>query len=220
MIGGGLFSRYYLDEGIREDAAWAAIPDDQVAAFTATARSCFAKIPATGNVGEAETESLVIFPVLAALGWSYLPQQKAAKRREDIPDALLFADDIAQRHALALPAGIDRWKQASVVNENKAWNLPLDRASGAAARTPASQVLRYLRLAEEHSGGAQKLTNRAHREAAVGWASAHHRWRPLQADGLKPILPESDAAIGARRLSPSAPTRSPAPSPPCPALAR
>jgi hypothetical protein len=153
MIGGALFSRYYLDEGIREDPAWSALPDSKVAAFADAARTRFSNVPASGKLGEAETESLIIFPLLTALDWFHLPQQSAGRRREDVPDALLFLDPAAPQQALAVPPGIDRWKQAGVVNENKAWDLPLDRAAGKIARTPASQALRYLRLADEHTPG-------------------------------------------------------------------
>jgi hypothetical protein len=162
LIGGGLFSRYYIDEGVQQAVAWSALSDGDVAAFAATAKGYFSKVPPSTRLGEAETESLIIFPLLAELGWLHLPQQKAAKRREDVPDALLFLDIAVQRQALAMPAGMDRWKQAAVVNENKAWDLPLDRASGQATRTPASQALRYLRLADEHTTGALRwalLTN-------------------------------------------------------------
>jgi hypothetical protein len=39
VIGGGLFSGYYLDEGIRQDAAWTALSDDDVAGFATAARA-------------------------------------------------------------------------------------------------------------------------------------------------------------------------------------
>jgi hypothetical protein len=91
-----------------------------------------------------------------------LPQQQAARRRDDVPDALLFLDAESQQRALGTPAGMDRWRQAAIVNENKAWDLPLDRSSGKQTRTPASQALRYLRLADEHTAGSLRwalLTN-------------------------------------------------------------
>ena len=153
MIGGALFSRYYLDEGIQQDAAWSALSHAEVSAFAEEAKVRFANVPASEKLGEAETESLIIFPILSALGWFHLPQQSAGKRREDVPDALLFLDLGTQLQALGLPTGIERWKQAGAVNENKAWDLPLDRAAGKIARTPASQALRYLRLADEHTTG-------------------------------------------------------------------
>jgi hypothetical protein len=41
---------------------------------------------------------------LTALGWFHLPQQSAGKRREDVPDALLFLDPAAQQQTLAPPS--------------------------------------------------------------------------------------------------------------------
>jgi len=201
MIGGGLFSRYYLDEGVRQGVQWALVSDVEVTAFAASIRAFLAKVPASGKLGEAETETLVIFPTLAALGWSHLPQQKGAKRREDVPDALLFLDATAQRQALTLPAGYDRWKQAAAVNENKAWELPLDRASGKTVRTPASQALRYLRLGDEHTGGALRwalLTNgRQWRLYYAGAPSMADRF--LEMD-LPALVEDADTPTGLARL--------------------
>lgn len=201
MIGGGLFSRYYLDEGVRQGAEWLTLPDAEVEAFAAAARGFLAKVPATGKLGEAETETLLIYPTLAALGWSHLPQQKGAKRRDDVPDALLFLDADTQKRALSLPAGYGRWKQAAVVNENKAWDLPLDRASGKTARTPASQALRYLRLGDEHTGGALRwalLTNgRQWRLYYAGAASMADRF--LEVD-LPALVEGADTPEGIARL--------------------
>jgi hypothetical protein len=201
MIGGALFSRYYLDDGIQQDTAWSALPNPDVAAFAKEAKTRFAHVPASGKLGEAETESLIIFPILTALGWFHLPQQSAGKRREDVPDALLFLDPAAQQQALALPVGIGRWKQAGVVNENKAWDLPLDRAAGKIARTPASQALRYLRLADEHTTGLLRwalLTNgRVWRLYFAGASSMADRF--LEAD-LPALVAEAGTEDGLARL--------------------
>ncbi|MDP2332671.1 MAG: Eco57I restriction-modification methylase domain-containing protein [Reyranella sp.] len=201
MISGALFSRYYLDEGIRQSEAWQTALDADVSALAAALRGALTKVPSSGKLGEAETESLVIFPILAALGWSHLPQQKGAKRRDDVPDSLLFLDTAAQKHALSLPAGYDRWKQAAIVNENKAWALPLDRASGKVSRTPASQALRYLRLGEEHTAGALRwalLTNgRLWRLYYAGAASMADRF--LEAD-VPALVAASDTPEGQTQL--------------------
>ena len=161
-IRGGLLSTYFLEEGVQHDDGWTNLPDVEVSGFAAAVRACLGKLPASGKLREAETEALIIFPILDALGWVHLPQQQAGKRREDVPDALLFLDNEVQEQALAAPAGMDRWRQAAVVNENKAWDLPLDRSAGKQTRTPASQALRYLRLADEHTSGSLRwalLTN-------------------------------------------------------------
>jgi hypothetical protein len=201
MIGGGLFSRYYLDEGVRLDPVWSEIGNAQVVAFSDLTKQVFAKLPPDGKLGEAETEALIIFPILAALGWSHLPQQKGARRREDVPDALLFLNADRQKAALKLPAGYERWKQAALLNENKAWNLPLDRASGKASRTPASQALRYLRLGDEHTAGVLRwalLTNgRQWRLYFAGASSMADRF--LEMD-LPALVEGADTPEGVARL--------------------
>lgn len=152
MLGGGLFGRYFLDTGIQALPEWATVDDAAVSAFRSEAGALYATFPTEGTPSEAETEQLLIFPLLKLLGWHLLPQQKTGKRREDIPDALMFATAELQAKALAEAKPEARFRLALVVQESKAWNLGLDRAAG--PRTPASQALRYLRLAEERSGGA------------------------------------------------------------------
>jgi len=39
MLSGGLFSRYFLDTGVRTTAAWAALSEQDVADFAAAARA-------------------------------------------------------------------------------------------------------------------------------------------------------------------------------------
>jgi hypothetical protein len=39
MLGGGLFSRYFLDTGVRTTAAWIALPEEDVAVFASAARA-------------------------------------------------------------------------------------------------------------------------------------------------------------------------------------
>jgi hypothetical protein len=55
------FSRYYVDEGIRQDDFWRERTDDAVIDFAADAEAIFSLLPKTGKPGRAETETLVIF---------------------------------------------------------------------------------------------------------------------------------------------------------------
>ncbi|MCX8134063.1 MAG: hypothetical protein N3D18_08880 [Roseococcus sp.] len=146
MLGGGLFSGSFLNEGLPELDEWKALDDARLDALSTTLDQLLAPFGPGIARDEAETERLLIHPLLEALGWSILPQQKTSKRREDVPDGLLFAD------AAALAAKDSaRSPHALVVQESKAWELPLDRGT---PRAPASQALRYLRLAEANSRGA------------------------------------------------------------------
>jgi hypothetical protein len=45
MIGGALFSRYYLDEGIRQSEAWQSASDADVDALGTALRGALAKVP-------------------------------------------------------------------------------------------------------------------------------------------------------------------------------
>jgi hypothetical protein len=152
MLGGGLFSRYFLDSGIRTSTEWEAIQRTGTQAFAAPAQGFVDEFREASQPNEAVTEQRLIFPVLRLLGWDVLPQQ-GTQRREDVPDALLFTDPTTARRAMAKRRLPERFRTAIVVHESKRWNLPLDRATEATGRTPASQALRYLRLAEELSFG-------------------------------------------------------------------
>ena len=153
MLGGGLFSRYFLNSGIRTIPAWTALTETDVEAFAVIARANISTFQAADSPNEAVTEERLIFPLLRLLGWDLLPQQAVTRRREDIPDALLFADATAAHAAMQVKTGPARYRLATVVQESKRWDLSLDRATDVSGRTPASQALRYLRLAEELSEG-------------------------------------------------------------------
>ena len=153
MLSGGLFSRYFLDTGIRTMPDWHSVADTDIVTFANAARTDFSAFLEADSPNEAVTEERLIFPVLRLLGWDLLPQQAVTRRREDVPDALLFADQTAAGAAMRVRTGPDRYRLATVVHESKRWDLPLDRATDVTGRTPASQALRYLRLAEELSGG-------------------------------------------------------------------
>jgi len=197
MLGGGLFSRYFLDSGIRTIAAWAVPPDDAVAGFAKAIRADLNTFRTAETPNEAVTEERLIFPVLRRLGWDLLPQQQATRRREDVPDALLFAEPTAAASAMGRPVGAERYRLAMVVHESKRWDLPLDRATDASGRTPASQVLRYLRVAEELSSGrirwAMLSNGRLWRLYAYDVTSQAERF--LEADLAAMLEPGGEAAL-------------------------
>jgi hypothetical protein len=58
------------------------------------------------NPTEAETEKDLIWPLLEALGWSdmLVQQDLSVKRRDDVPDALLFPNADAMQKAMPLAA--------------------------------------------------------------------------------------------------------------------
>lgn len=152
MIRGGLFTRYFLEDGIRETEAYGALSPADVATFAGAMRDLWAKLAAMPKPSEAETEAEFIFPALIRLGWHHLPQQEPGRGRKDIADALLFLTDAAKHDARPLAAA-DRFKLGAMVVENEARDTPLDRGS-ASHEAPSSQILRYLSRAETQSDGA------------------------------------------------------------------
>lgn len=89
MIRGGLLTRYWLDEGVRQTDAYKAIPTEQVTAFAASVGQLWTALTSMSSPSEAETESEFIHPVLDRLGWHRLPQQVPGRGRRDIADELL-----------------------------------------------------------------------------------------------------------------------------------
>lgn len=105
QIEGRLLPRHVLDRGLTDLAAWSAVPDAAVDAFERRIAPLLLAMRHAAQPNEAETESELILPVLRALGWYSLPQQSAGARREDRPDALLFADAAAHPAARGFPLG-------------------------------------------------------------------------------------------------------------------
>jgi hypothetical protein len=151
MIRGSLFSRYFLDDGIRQTDAYRALDPAAVTAFADRARALWQPLEAMPRPSEAETESEFIFPLLSHLGWHALPQQDTSKSRRDIADAVLFLDEPAKTRAKSLQHA-ERFKLASVVVESEARDTLLDRA-GSGHEAPSSQILRYLSRADSQTNG-------------------------------------------------------------------
>jgi hypothetical protein len=161
MIAGSLLTEFYLREGLRETPEWRALDAAHVVREADALRGLWQPLAAMARPNEATTEQAFIRPVFDRLGWHHLPQQAAGGGHRDIPDALLFATGASRDQAAAIAAPGDRYRLAAVVVENEARDTPLDRGSGRGG-TPASQILRYLALAEPASGGAVRwglLTN-------------------------------------------------------------
>lgn len=161
---GALFTQDYLQDGIRNSAAYKAVDVSEVrAALDIIA----AGLPHATNPNEATTEKDLIWPVLEALGWTeYLTQQNlSGKGRVDVPDGLLFIGAQAKAAANGLPDESQRYAHGAAIIESKRWGRPLDRAEGKtgdAKDTPSTQLLRYLRRIDDLTTGSLRwgiLTN-------------------------------------------------------------
>lgn len=163
---GALFTQDYLEEGITQSQAWAAI---DAAALRDRLAAILAVFPHATSPNEATTESDLVWPVLEALGWGeYLTQQNLSEKgRVDVPDGLLFIDAEAKAKANAFPEEWRRYECGAAIVESKRWGRALDRAEGRKGSerdTPSTQLLRYLRRIDDLTRGALRwgiLTNGA-----------------------------------------------------------
>lgn len=147
---GQLFSQDFLHRGIRETPPYETLSDAQFDAFRSALKGIYAPLNTESTINEAQTEQLVIEKVLVELGWGddYLPQVNlSGKRREDVPDVLLFPDAPAKAAALRETRDDKRYRHGLAILEAKRWLRPLDRGDAAEAQdpgAPSSQMLRYL----------------------------------------------------------------------------
>ena len=152
---GQLFTEYFLSDGIRDTAQWAAAAD-AAAAFRDAVRPYYNQLAAAQNPNEAVTEQELIRPVLGELGWTDCLPQQGTRRNEDIPDYLLFAGAEEKARAAGRGHSQDRFRDALLIEESKRFGLPLDNRDPddtVQRSTPHGQILRYLATAETVSDG-------------------------------------------------------------------
>lgn len=154
---GSLFSGDFLTDSITRLPDWKAVSDADIADLASKLSAIFAAFPTRQSPNEAQTEDDLIWKVLGALGWeASLRQQNLAPRgRDDVPDGLLFKDNIAKAQANKTPEEWRRYEFGLAVVESKRWNRPLDRRSGQRGEetAPSTQMLRYLRRVEDLTTG-------------------------------------------------------------------
>ncbi|PJK27698.1 Eco57I restriction-modification methylase domain-containing protein [Minwuia thermotolerans] len=165
---GSLFTHDLLQDSVAQLPDWQDLDDNAVDALGARLRAIFDRFPVDKTPNESQTEDDLIWPVLAELGWTATLRQQnlAARGREDVPDGLLFADDQAKARANRLAEEWRRYGLGLAIVESKRWLRPLDRRSGRRGEeiAPSTQMLRYLRRAEDLAEGSLRwgiLTNGA-----------------------------------------------------------
>lgn len=157
MLNGGLFTRDFLIEGICGTDAWTGLADGAVAAVRTRLDALLSTFSKLRNPTEAETEKELIWPLLEFLGWAEMSVQQnlSVKARDDVPDALLFADAAAKASAAPLAAW-QRFQHGLCVVEAKRWNRVLDREEArrkGEEGVPSTQMLRYLRRVDDVTNG-------------------------------------------------------------------
>lgn len=128
MPSGGLFTEYFLIEGVIQNAGWTTRDDPTILKLREELAALVYEFQARHTPNEAETERDLIEPILRLLGWAdFLPQQTAARKgRSDVPDYLLFKAAEDKVLAGPLPSS-DKYKFGVTILEAKAWDLSLDR---------------------------------------------------------------------------------------------
>lgn len=149
---GLLYTGDFLRTGITEFPSWKAISQQSVDCFSADLAGILKPFSLDSRINEAVTEDEIILKVLQLLGWTdLLRQQTAAKRREDVPDIVLFPDASSKTKALAEKHDLRRFHHGVLIVESKRWLRPLDRGDQTDrldAGTPSNQILRYLSAVE------------------------------------------------------------------------
>src|ERR1700722_11384777 len=129
---GSLFSSDFLTDSITRLPDWTEISAVEISDLGKTLTDIFSKFPTRQTPNEAQTEDDLIWKVLAAIGWtSSLRQQNLApKRRDDVPDGILFPDDAAKAQANRTPEEWRRYEFGLSIVDSKRCTRPLDRRSG------------------------------------------------------------------------------------------
>jgi hypothetical protein len=154
---GSLFSNDFLEKSIESLPDWQRLSDPEIDALADDLREIFSNFPITQRPNESQTEDDLIWPVLTRLGWvaSLRQQRLAAYGRDDVPDGLLFQDAAVKARANGFSEEWKRYEFGLAIVESKRWRRPLDRLSGTRGEeiAPSTQMLRYLRRAEDLTAG-------------------------------------------------------------------
>src|ERR1700730_1100540 len=148
-----------------------ALDDATIDRLHADLSAIFKDLPLSKTTSESQTEDDLIWPILNRIGWvdSLRQQNLAVKGRDDVPDGLLFANAEAKALANRFGETWKRYEHGLALVESKRWGRPLDRRTGGhgsaeEAAAPSTQMLRYLRRADDITGGKLRwgiLTNGA-----------------------------------------------------------
>ena len=123
---GSLFANDFLCDTVAKTPDWQAIDDAALEDLETALRAIFERFPIESSPNESQTEDDLIWPVLAALGWteSLRQQNLSAAGREDVPDGLLFADEDAKNRANGLARGVDALRVGSCGRGVEAMGTP------------------------------------------------------------------------------------------------
>lgn len=162
MISGNLFTRDYLLEGITRSTPWLTLEDSQVDALRVALRVCADDLLAINKPNEAQTEKVLVYPILELLGWTDVEVQQtlSTKGRKQVPDALLFGDKDARNRAVGDRDQWKRYQHGLAILEAKRWMRALDRTDKRDAQedgVPSMQIMQYLSRVDVQTSGKVRL---------------------------------------------------------------
>ncbi|MDX9868417.1 MAG: hypothetical protein RBT78_10860, partial [Kiritimatiellia bacterium] len=151
----GLFSKTYLARHIRSSRLFAS-PQEIAAAYALVCRLVREHGDALRRRPESFTRSVLLDPLLDALGWRRLPEENmpgnlGTRKR---PDYCLFASEDAFAAATTSSDASTLFRYSATVLEAKKWQHPLDRMSSrdTPGWFPSQQIQDYLNHARDETG--------------------------------------------------------------------
>ena len=156
LFSGNLFAEDFLCNGITESLDWKNLDTNKFSEIELGLQRLFENFPIEQSPNESQTRDDLIWPVLQQLGWktNLKEQNLSSSGRRDVPDVLLFQDETIKKRANNLQEW-QRYRYGLAVAELKRWGKPLDHGTEKPSEktAPSTQMLRYLRLADDQTGG-------------------------------------------------------------------
>jgi type I restriction-modification system DNA methylase subunit len=150
----GLFSANYLQQHLAKAESFPAAAE--VRSLYEVAKSRWEQnVHGLRKQKEAYTRSVFLDPMLADLGWQFIPEADLPKGpKTERPDYCLFPNAEARQQAAAQLQTADIFRFADTVLEAKKWQHPLDEVSKTETPGwfPSQQIQSYLRHAKDATG--------------------------------------------------------------------
>jgi hypothetical protein len=162
VISGNLFTRDYLLEGITRSTPWLALSDSEVDGLRKALAACADNLLAVNKPNEAQTEKVLVYPILELLGWADVEVQQtlSTKGRKQVPDAVLFASKQARNRAVGEKDQWKRYEHGLAILEAKRWLRALDRTDKRDVQeegVPSMQIMQYLSRVDVQTSGKVRL---------------------------------------------------------------
>jgi hypothetical protein len=150
----GIFSATYLSRHLRKSEQFPTT-DEVSSCYEAAKVRWGENVPGLRKRNEAYTRTTFLNPLLADLGWHFIPEAELPKgltRKQ--PDYCLFPSAEAQQQAAAQTETVAVFRFSYTVLEAKKWQHPLDQVSKreTPGLFPSQQIQDYLRHAKDATG--------------------------------------------------------------------